>query len=76
MGDVLIDAACIALTFALAKYVEARILRKERPNTKAIMKDGVLVCLSAAGALALASQLGVGAAGASPTQAFVGKPEF
>ena len=76
MRDVLLEAACIALLFGLVKYVEARFIKKTPANTKTILRDGVLVCLSSAGALVLTSYLGLGTAGSAPTQAFTGKPEF
>ena len=76
MRDMIIEAACIALVFALAKYAELKYIKKTPPDTKAIMKDTVLVCLSAAGALTATAYLGVGAGRCTPTQAFTGKPEF
>ena len=76
MADHLLEAACIAAVYAVAKWVEAKFIRKSAPETRRILKDSVLVCVSAVVALWGAGQLGVAQGAVAPTQAFVGKPEF
>ena len=76
MTDQLVDAGCVALVYALVRYAEAKFILKTKANGRSIMKDTVMVCVSALAALWAANRLGVGQASAAPTQAFVGKPEF
>jgi hypothetical protein len=76
MGDYLLEAGCVALVYALAKLAEAKLIRRTPPDTRRILKDAVVVCISAVLALWGASRLGAVKAGSAPTQAFVGKPEF
>ncbi len=76
MGDHLIEAGCVAAVYALVKWVEAKFIRKSAPEARRILKDSVVVCISAMVALWGAAQFGVANTAAAPTQAFVGKPEF
>jgi hypothetical protein len=76
MGEYLIEAGSVALVYALTKWIEAKYIRKSGNETRRIIKDSVVVCVSAVIALWGASQLGVSQASTAPTQAFVGKPEF
>ena len=76
MGEYLVTAGSIAVVYALAKWIEAKFIRKSGNETRLIIKESVVVCVSAIVALWGASQLGVAQPSAAPTQAFVGKPEF
>lgn len=77
MGDLLVEAGCIALVYALAKFAEARLVKKQRANSRQIMKDSVVVCVSAIAGLWAIGQTGLASAiRASPTKAFTAKPDF
>ena len=76
MGDYLVEAGCIAAVYAVAKWAEAKFIRKSAPALRKIVKDAVVVCVCAVVDLWGASRAGVGGVDANPTKAFVGKPEF
>lgn len=76
MGDYLVEAGIVAAVYGLARWVEAKFIRKTDSQGRKIVKDSVVVCISAIIALWGAGQLGMGEARSAPTQAFVGKPEF
>tara|TARA_B100001057_G_C22805834_1_gene933402 strand:+ start:394 stop:624 length:231 start_codon:yes stop_codon:yes gene_type:complete len=76
MGDYLIEAGIVAAVYGIARWVEAKFIRKTNSQGRKIIKDSVVVCISAVVALWGAGQFGMGEARVAPTQAFVGKPEF
>lgn len=76
MGNHVVEAVCIAAAYAVAKWVEAKCIRKSQPEIRKIIKDAVVVCLCAVLALWGVAQSGLSASVPNPTKAFTGKPEF
>lgn len=76
MADYLVEAGCVAAVYVLAKWLEAKLVRKAPLEMRRTLKDALVVCLSAVVALWAAGQVGVGGGAVKATKAFVGKPEF
>ena len=58
MGGMFWTATAVMLVFVIFRLVEGKFSAKEEPRTKDIIKDSVVVYLSALGALFILEQLG------------------
>jgi positive regulator of sigma E activity len=66
----------IAVIFVLSKFIEKKYVVKEDIAVKHMVRDSLLVYVSAIAGLFVINQVGENVSIASPTVAFTGTPDF
>tara|TARA_B100001093_G_C26596094_1_gene913770 strand:- start:622 stop:846 length:225 start_codon:yes stop_codon:yes gene_type:complete len=74
MDNYLVSAAFVALIFAIAKFAEAKWVKKEKLDGAPLVRETVIVYLSAIAGLYAMDKLQV--ATHTPTGAFTSNPDF
>lgn len=73
----LLIASAISIIFALSKYIECKFIVKEDLNIKSIVRDTILVYISAISGLFVIAQVNTKLDPGPPsTSAFINKPDF
>ena len=77
MDKVFVNAGVIAVVYSLMKFVEMRMILKEARPIKELLRDTIMVYVSAIAGMFIIEQMGtVSITGKSSTNVFVGNPEF
>ena len=77
MNNMFVNAGIIAVVYSLIKFVEMRMILKESRPVKDLLRDTIMVYLSAIAGMFIIDQIGtVSVTGKSSTNVFVGNPEF
>ncbi len=77
MDKVFVNAGVIAVVYSLIKFVEMRMILKEARPIKELLRDTIMVYVSAIAGMFIIEQMGtVSMTGKNSTNVFVGKPEF
>ena len=77
MDKVFVNAGVIAVVYSLIKFVEMRMILKEARPIKELLRDTIMVYISAIAGMFIIEQMGtVSMTGKSSTNVFVGNPEF
>ena len=77
MNDVFVNAGVIAVVYLLIKFVEMRMILKEARPVKDLLRDAIIVYISAVSGMFIIEQMGsVSVTGKNSTNVFVGNPEF
>jgi hypothetical protein len=77
MNNMFVNAGIIAVVYSLIKFVEMRMILKEARPVKDLLRDTIMVYLSAITGMFIIDQIGtVSVTGKSSTNVFVGNPEF
>ena len=77
MDKVLVNAGVIAVVYSLIKFVEMRMILKEARPIKELLRDTIMVYVSAIAGMFIIEQMGtVSLTGKNATNVFVGNPEF
>ena len=77
MDKVFVNAGVIAVVYSLIKFVEMRMILKEARPIKELLRDTIMVYVSAIAGMFIIEQMGtVSMTGKSSTNVFVGNPEF
>jgi hypothetical protein len=72
-----VNAGVIAVVYSLIKFVEMRMILKEARPIKELLRDTIIVYISAVAGMFVIEQMGtVSMAGKKSTNVFVGNPEF
>ena len=71
------NAGVIAVVYSLIKFVEMRMILKEARPIKELLRDTIMVYVSAIAGMFIIEQMGtVSMTGKNSTNVFVGNPEF
>ena len=77
MENVLIQAGIIAILYLLAKFVEMRLVLKENKPVKLLLRDSIIVYISAVLGLYISDQFMLqGEVGKVAPKAFIDNPSF
>ena len=77
MDKVFVNAGVIAVVYSLIKFVEMRMILKEARPIKELLRDTIMVYVSAIAGMFIIEQMGtVSLTGKNSTNVFVGNPEF
>jgi hypothetical protein len=77
MNNMFVNAGIIAVVYLLIKFVEMRMILKEARPVKELIRDTIMVYLSAVAGMFIIDQMGtITTAGKKSTNVFVGSPEF
>jgi len=77
MNNIFVHAGIIAVVYSLIKFVEMRMILKEARPVKELLKDTIMVYLSAIAGMFIIDQMDqVTMTGKKSTNVFVGNPEF
>ena len=77
MDKVFVNAGVIAVVYSLIKFVEMRMILKEARPIKELLRDTIMVYVSAIAGMFIIEQMGtVSLTGKNTTNVFVGNPEF
>jgi|TARA_R110002073_G_scaffold210926_3_gene371323 hypothetical protein len=77
MDKVFVNAGVIAVVYSLIKFVEMRMILKEARPIKELLRDTIMVYVSAIAGMFIIEQMGtVSMTGKNSTNVFVGNPEF
>ena len=77
MDKVFVNAGVIAVVYSLIKFVEMRMILKEARPIKEMLRDTIMVYVSAIAGMFIIEQMGtVSMTGKNSTNVFVGNPEF
>ena len=77
MDKVFVNAGVIAVVYSLIKFVEMRMILKEARPIKELLRDTIMVYISAIAGMFIIEQMGtVSMTGKNSTNVFVGNPEF
>ena len=77
MNNMFVNAGIIAVVYSLIKFVEMRMILKEARPVKELLRDTIMVYLSAIAGMFIIDQMDqVTMTGKKSTNVFVGNPEF
>ena len=77
MNNIFMNAGIIAVVYSLIKFVEMRMILKEARPVKELLKDTIMVYLSAIAGMFIIDQMGtIDVTGKKSANVFVGNPEF
>jgi hypothetical protein len=77
MNNMFVHAGIIAVVYSLIKFVEMRMILKEARPVKELLRDTIMVYLSAISGMFIIDQMDqVTTMGKKSTNVFVGNPEF
>ena len=77
MNKMFVNAGIIAVVYLLIKFVEMRMILKEARPIKELIRDTIMVYLSAIAGMFIIDQMGtITTTGKKSTNVFVGSPEF
>ena len=77
MDKVFVNAGVIAVVYSLIKFVEMRMILKAARPIKELLRDTIMVYVSAIAGMFIIEQMGtVSMTGKNSTNVFVGNPEF
>jgi hypothetical protein len=77
MNNMFVNAGIIAVVYLLIKFVEMRMILKEARPIKELIRDTIMVYLSAIAGMFIIDQMGtITTTGKKSTNVFVGSPEF
>ena len=77
MNNIFTNAGIIAVVYSLIKFVEMRMILKESRPVKELLRDSIIVYISAIAGMFIIDQMGsITTMGKKSTNVFVGNPEF
>jgi hypothetical protein len=77
MNNMFANAGIIAVVYSLIKFVEMRMILKESRPVKELLRDTIMVYLSAIAGMFIIDQMGsITTTGKQSANVFVGNPEF
>jgi hypothetical protein len=77
MNNIFVHAGIIAVVYSLIKFVEMRMILKEARPVKELLRDTIMVYVSAIAGMFIIDQMDqVTTTGKKSTNVFVGNPEF
>ena len=77
MNNMFANAGIIAVVYSLIKFVEMRMILKESRPVKELLRDTIMVYLSAIAGMFIIDQMGsITTTGKQSANVFIGNPEF
>ena len=77
MNNIFANAGIIAVVYSLIKFVEMRMILKESRPVKELLRDSIIVYISAIAGMFIIDQISsITTMGKKSTNVFVGNPEF